>query len=67
MPMKKALKIVAVLFFVFVVGPIVYSAFDPYIVWYFADYHARLTVDGKPAPGRVHRVRSGRSLFCNSK
>lgn len=61
--MMRALKIAAVLFLVFVVAPLVYSAFDPYIVWYFADYHARLTVDGKPAPGRVHRDRSGRAIF----
>ena len=61
--MKKALKILVVLFLVFIVGPIVYSAFDPYIAWYFADYHAHLTVDGKAARGWVHRDRGGRSLF----
>jgi hypothetical protein len=61
--MKGALKIAAVLFLVFVVAPIVYSAFDPYIIWYFADYHARLTVDGKPALGPVHRDHSGRAIF----
>ena len=61
--MKRAVKIGAVLFLVFVVVPLVYSSFDPYMTWYFADYHSRLTVDGKAASGRVHRDHSGLSLF----
>lgn len=61
--MKKAIKLIAVLFLIFVVAPVVYSAFDHYTTWYFTDFQARLAVDGKPAGGRIHRDRHGRSVF----
>jgi len=61
--MKKALKIASVLFLLFVVAPMVYSVFDPYIIWYFLDFHSHILVDGKPTHGRVHRAHDGNSLF----
>ena len=63
LPMRRTLKIVAILVVVFLVAPIAYSTFSGYTIWYFAASHSRLTADGRPAHGRVHRGNGGQTVF----
>ncbi len=40
-----------------------YAIFSPYYAWYFIVPNARLTVDGKPQQGLLHRGNHGATLF----
>lgn len=61
--MRRGVKIAAISILVLLGIVITVDIFSPYTVWYFVVPSARLTVDGRPERGWVHRGKHRESLF----
>jgi hypothetical protein len=64
---KKVLKIGAISTLVLTGTAVCYAIFSPYYAWYFIVPNARLTVDGKPQQGLLHRGNHGATLFLTRR
>jgi hypothetical protein len=64
---RRGLKIAAISILVLFGILITVEIFSPYAVWYFVVPSARLTVDGRPAQGWLHRSSHRGTLFLTRR
>jgi hypothetical protein len=64
---RSILKIAAILILVLFGIVVTHEIFSPYTAWYFVVPKTRLTVDGRPEQGRLHRGNHGETLFLTRR
>jgi hypothetical protein len=64
---RSGLKIAAISILVLFGIVTIHEIFPPYTAWYFVVPSARLTVDGRPEPGWLHRGNRRETLFLTRR